>query len=130
MEEEMKTYVLRDTVKAKLVTSVTAEQFFHHKPWPKQGEQLDGYLVEYNNGKQTWISKDDFEKNAVVYETLQEKLNFAIIEMERELDEINNKAEDIKYDHKAETALKATTECFKNYIRTLKLIMVMSCINE
>jgi hypothetical protein len=42
----------------------------------------DGYHVKYANGKTTWLEKNDFEKNAIPYDDLKERLAVELQDLE------------------------------------------------
>jgi hypothetical protein len=121
MEEEMKTYVLRDTVKAVPMTYNTAAPLFNTE---RKQDDEEGYLVEYNNGKQTWVSKEDFEKNAIIYDDLLDKIKYSINNVFEELRLLNCAKWNLSSSHNTvEPIANIAAQYLINYQNYLELIV-------
>jgi hypothetical protein len=59
----------------------------------------DGYHVKYANGKTTWLEKNDFENNAIPYDTWLERLAVEVQDVEKKIFKLKEAFESHKLDN-------------------------------
>lgn len=84
----MKLYKYEKTLKAKPMMHDEAETFLGTKI-PNLFYGNEGFLIQEGDGPVKWIPKSKFEKGAVIYDTEEDKIKYAINTLHKMKDDID-----------------------------------------
>lgn len=88
----MKKYYLKKEAKAEPMKLGEAEKkgfALSKEPMDKEAEAIDGYHIQYDNGVNSWLTKNEFEKEFVCVETFLDRLYDELVELQEKQNKLN-----------------------------------------